>query len=156
VFSYCEFTTESFYEQDLVNMQYTQFITQTEFRDDHLLERINIFCNVNADGENGQERFVGLAGSPVISYTGRRERFLGQNRFRNPQGVINGKLDNSLNFNGNPCGGLHTVLTLTETDSCKPGMLMTALSAHAGLPVPRVLVTRNRLLGEGLQPLEEL
>ena len=112
VFSYCEFTTESFYEQDLVNMQYTQFITQTEFRDDHLLERINIFCNVNADGENGQERFVGLAGSPVISYTGRRERFLGQNRFRNPQGVINGKLDNSLNFNGNPCGGLHTVLTL--------------------------------------------
>ena len=31
VFGYAEFTTDSFYTQDLVNMQYTQFITVTEF-----------------------------------------------------------------------------------------------------------------------------
>ena len=73
IYGYCEFTTESFYTQDLVNMQYTQFITVTEFRYDHILQRINQFCGVNEQGENGKERFFGLAGSPVASYTGRRE-----------------------------------------------------------------------------------
>lgn len=112
VFGYCEFTTDSFYTQDLVNMQYTQFITCTEFHKDHILQRINKFCDVNAEGENGKERFFGMAGSPVASYTGRRERFLGVHRFHEPQGVLDGKLDNTVNFNGNPCGALHTVLEL--------------------------------------------
>ena len=117
VFGYCEFTTESFYTQDLVNMQYTQFITVTEFHKDHILERINQFCDVRPDGSNGQERFFGLAGAPVESYTGRRERFLGVHRFNAPQGVVDGKLDDSLNFNGNPCGALHTVIELQPGES---------------------------------------
>ncbi len=112
VTGYCELTTESFYTQDLVNMQYTQFITTTEFHDDHILQRINQFCDLNEYGENGRERFFGLAGSPVVSYTGRRERFLGTHRFASPQGILDGKLDNSVNFNGNPCGALHTVVRL--------------------------------------------
>ena len=117
VFGYCELTTESFYTQDLVNMQYTQFITVTEFHQDHILQRINQFCGLNAEGENGRERFFGLAGAPVKSYTGRRERFLGTRRFHEPQGVLNGKLDNTLNFNGNPCGALHTVLELAPGET---------------------------------------
>ena len=116
-FGYCEFTTESFYTQDLVNMQYTQFITKTEFNKDHILQRINQFCDLNADGENGRERFFGLAGAKVESYTGKRERFLGGHHFHEPQGVTDGKLDDSLNFNGNPCGALHTVLTLAPGES---------------------------------------
>ncbi|MBR5383922.1 MAG: N,N'-diacetylchitobiose phosphorylase, partial [Clostridia bacterium] len=117
IFGYCEFTTESFYTQDLVNMQYTQFITKTEFHEDHILQRINQFCDLNADGENGRERFFGMAGARVESYTGKRERFLGGHHFHEPQGVKNGKLDDSLNFNGNPCGALHTVLTLAPGES---------------------------------------
>ena len=117
VFGYCELTTESFYTQDLVNLQYTQFITVTEFHQDHILQRINQFCDLNADGENGRERFFGLAGAPVTSYTGRRERFLGTCRFNAPKGVTDGKLDNSLNFNGNPCGALHTVMELKPGES---------------------------------------
>lgn len=112
VFGYCEFTTESFYEQDMVNLQYTQFITRTEFMGDHILQHINENCHVGENGENGSERFFGMVGAKVDSYTGRRERFLGRRRFSNPQGVEDGKLDNSLNFNGNPCGALHSVLTL--------------------------------------------
>lgn len=112
VFGYCEFTNESFYTQDLVNLQYTQFITRTEFIKDHILQHINENCHVGENGENGSERFFGLAGSPVASYTGRRERFLGIHRFNTPQAVLDGKCDNSCNFNGNPCGALHTVLTL--------------------------------------------
>ena len=117
VFGYCEFTTESYYEQDLVNMQYTQFITQTEFMGDHILQRINRFCHVGPDGENGSERFFGLAGAQVSAYTGRRERFLGVHRFCAPDGVTGGRLDDSLNFNGNPCGALQTDFTLQPGES---------------------------------------
>ena len=56
-----------------------------------ILQRINQFCDLNEDGENGRERFFGLAGAPVCSYTGRRERFLGVHRFHEPQAVLNGK-----------------------------------------------------------------
>ena len=124
VFGYAEFTTESFYTQDLVNMQYTQFITMTEFHDDFILQRINRFCHVNPDGSNGSERFFGLAGAPVVSYTGRRERFLGPNRFVNPKAVVEGRLDDSLNFNGNPCGALHTVVTLAPGESASMAFIL--------------------------------
>ncbi len=124
VFGYCEFTTDSFYTQDLVNMQYTQFITKTEFHCDHILQRINQFCYTNAEGENGKERFFGLSGAKVASYTGRRERFLGQKRFCAPQGVLNGKLDDSLNFNGNPCGALHADLVLEPGQSVSIAFLL--------------------------------
>ncbi len=55
---------------------------------------------------------------------------------------------------------LRAVLTLTESTSCKPDMLVTALSAFAGVEPPRALVQRNGLLGENgegaLAPLETL
>lgn len=50
-------------------------------------------------------------------------------------------------------------LTLTEASTCKPDMLLTALSAFAGIDVPRMLVNRKGLLGESdgrLVPLETL
>ncbi len=50
-------------------------------------------------------------------------------------------------------------LTLTEAATCKPDMLLTALSAFAGIDTPRMLVNRKGLLGESdgaLVPLETL
>ena len=138
LFGYCELTTESFYTQDLVNLQYTQFITVTEFHEDHIIQKINQFCGVNEDGENGRERFFGLAGAPVLSYTGRRERFLGTSRFNAPKGVADGKLDNSLNFNGNPCGALHTVIELAPGESKSIAFLL----AQKGNKAARQLIDR--------------
>ncbi len=140
VMGYCELTTESNYEQDLVNLQYTQFITSTSFHGDHIIEHINQFCGVDAAGENGRERMFGLAGGEVASYTGRRERFLGQGRFRNPEGVEKGDLGNTLNFNGNPCGALHTVLTLAPGESGTIAFLL----AQKGERAARVLVDAYR------------
>lgn len=55
---------------------------------------------------------------------------------------------------------LHATMTLTERTSCKPDMLIKALCQFAGCEVPRVLVTRERLLGlndvGALTPLEQL
>ena len=111
-FSYCEFTNENNYEQDMVNLQYTQFISRTEFKGDYILQHINEFWEADASGSNGRERFIGLVGASVTSSTGRREAFLGLRRFDAPQAVLDGRLDNSQCYNGNPCGALHAALIL--------------------------------------------
>ena len=111
-FSYCEFSNENNYEQDMVNLQYTQFISRTEFCGDHILQHINEFCERRADGSNGRERFFGLSGAKVTSYTGSRDRFLGKHRFNTPQALLDGKCDDSLNYNGNACGSLCAAMTL--------------------------------------------
>ena len=57
-------------------------------------------------------------------------------------------------------GALAAELALTETESCKPAMLLATLSAFAGVEVPRAQVIRLALLGENGEgervPLEEL
>ena len=56
--------------------------------------------------------------------------------------------------------GLHAVLTLTESMTCKPDMLLRTLAETAGIEPPRMFVRRNALLGEDgegrLAPLETL
>ncbi|MBN1778238.1 MAG: N,N'-diacetylchitobiose phosphorylase [Clostridiales bacterium] len=105
-FGYCEFTNESNYEQDLVNLQYTQFISRTEQIGNCILQHINEYC------PQTDKRFFGLAGSAVSSCTGMREAFLGRNRFSAPQAVSHGECDGSQCYNGNPCGALQTKFTL--------------------------------------------
>jgi len=113
VFGFAEFTCESFYEQDQVNLQYTQFITRTYFKEKFILQTINENC-LNAVNESRVEtRIFGMAGAKVASFCGDRAKFLGNYRdYGNPVSVENGKLDGTLNYNLNPCGALHTVLEL--------------------------------------------
>jgi cellobiose phosphorylase len=112
-FGFVEFTCDSFYEQDQVNLQYTQFITRTYFKEKFILQTINENC-LNAVNESRVEtRFFGLAGAKVESYSGDRASFLGKYRdYGNPVSIENGKLDGTLNYNANPCGALHTILDL--------------------------------------------
>lgn len=118
VFGFAEFTCESFYEQDQVNLQYTQFITRTYFKEKFILQTINENC-LNAVNESRVEtRIFGLAGAKVTSYCGDRAAFLGNYRdYGNPVSVENGKLDGTLNYNLNPCGALHTALDLAPGQS---------------------------------------
>ncbi len=120
---YAEFTNNSNYEQDQVNLQYSQFITRTVFSDN----RIRQMIHGNLDGiEEGKdvddkivvERFFGLAGADVSSYCGDKEKFLGRyHGYGNPIGVINGELDGELNYNENGCGALTTVITLAPGET---------------------------------------
>lgn len=62
-------------------------------------------------------------------------------------------------YNVVPSGedALTCTLSLCETATCKPDLLLKALSDLAGLPqCPRAMITRLRLYGENLAPLEEL
>lgn len=116
-FGYCELTNDNHYEQDLVNLQYTQFISRTECKGDHILQHINEYWDREPDGGNGRERFFGLAGAPLASHTGRREAFLGRRRFDAPAAVAAGRCDGSDCYNGNPCGALHAAFTLAPGES---------------------------------------
>ena len=115
---YAEFTNQNNYEQDQVNLQYSQFITRTEFSEN----RIKHLIHGNLDGlEDDEEidnkvvieRFFGLAGAQVDSYCGSKEKFIGRyHGYGNPVGVENGDLGNILNYNENGCGALASNITL--------------------------------------------
>jgi cellobiose phosphorylase len=113
VFGFVEFTCESFYEQDQVNLQYTQFITRTYFKEKFILQTINENC-LNAVNESRVDtRIFGLVGAKVESYCGDRAKFLGNyHDYGNPVSVENGRLDGTLNYNMNPCGALHAAFEL--------------------------------------------
>ena len=130
---YAEFTNNSNYEQDQVNLQYSQYITKTVF----VKNRVRQMIHANLDRiEDGKEidnkdvvnRFIGLAGAPVDSWCGDRGEFLGEyHRYSNPVGVESGKLNNHGNYNENSCGAIATVLELapgeTKTIAFLVGMI---------------------------------
>ena len=118
---YAEFTNNSNYEQDQVNLQYSQFITKTVFAENRVRQMIHANLDRIEDGreidnKDVVNRFIGLAGAAVDSWCGDKEEFLGRyHRYSNPIGVESGKLNNHGNYNENSCGALTTVIEL------KPG-----------------------------------
>ncbi|MBE6837605.1 MAG: N,N'-diacetylchitobiose phosphorylase [Ruminococcus sp.] len=120
---YAEFTNNSNYEQDQVNLQYSQFITRTAFVDNRIIQSVHGNLDALAPGEEIDhktvtQRFFGLAGAKVSSYCGDKEAFIGRyHSYSNPVGVENGDLGNVLNYNENSCGGLSTVVTLAAGET---------------------------------------
>lgn len=121
VTGYAEFTNNSNYEQDQVNLQYSQFITQTAFRGNRICQMIHANLDQlepgkDVDDKQVTERFFGLAGNPVTSWCGDKDGFLGRyHGYDAPKGVIEGKLSCLPNYNGNGCGALSSDFVL------KPG-----------------------------------
>ncbi len=130
---YAEFTNNSNYEQDQVNLQYSQYITKTVFVENRVRQMIHANLDRIEDGKEIDNkdvvnRFIGLAGAPVDSWCGDRGEFLGEyHRYGNPVGVESGKLNNHGNYNENSCGAITTVLELapgeTKTIAFLVGMI---------------------------------
>ncbi len=109
IFNYVELSNENNENQDLVNLQYTLFISRTYFKEDLILQTIN----ENRNDGNAAYRFVGLVGAKVKGYDGSREEFIGPyHTYANPVAVERGNCGNSLNYTGNSCGALQTDLEL--------------------------------------------
>ena len=119
--AYAEFTNNSEYEQDLVNLQYSRFITRTVFSANKVMHQVhpNLMDTERAGtGDSIEERFIGLAGAPVSSWCGDKEAFLGSYRkYGNPIGVERGDLGNVPNYNEYGCGALSAVLELQPKES---------------------------------------
>lgn len=108
VFGFVEFTNEDNYEQDQVNLQYSQFISRTSFEGNKIMQRISEFSK-----KDHRERFFGMVGADITAYCGNFDNFIGSYRtYSNPVAVENGKLDNSMNYNSDSCGALQSDITL--------------------------------------------
>ena len=113
VYGFCEFTNENNYEQDQVNLQYTQFITRTTFEENKILQHINENSGKDETGSNHRERFFGMVGADICGYNGSLDHFIGGYRtYSNPIAVESGRCDNVLNYNANACGALQSAITL--------------------------------------------
>ena len=121
VSAYAEFTNNSNYEQDLVNLQYSRFVTATRFCENRIMHYVHpnlLGVNKAGNGDSLEQRFLGLAGAPVSSYCGDKKAFLGSYRsYRNPVGVETGDLGNTLSYNEYGCGALAAVLELAPGES---------------------------------------
>ncbi|MBQ9136981.1 MAG: N,N'-diacetylchitobiose phosphorylase [Lachnospiraceae bacterium] len=152
-FSYAEFTNESNYEQDQVNLQYTLFITRTYFKGNKIVQVINENTGKNEKGSNGKERFIGLAGAPVTSYNGDKDAFIGRYRtYGNPIAVENGKCDNTLNYNTNACGSLHSALEIAPGETKE----LTFVFGQANAEVAEEIISSYNAAGKVEAELAEL
>ena len=124
VYGMVEFTNHDHYENDTVNLQYSQFISKTYFKGDHVLQVINENgSEASADVEGSCDvmgepscRFFGVVGAEVTAFDGERDAFLGYYRnYGNPKAVESGKCSDTPAYNGNSCGALQLDITL------KPG-----------------------------------
>lgn len=111
VFAYAEFTNEPDYEEDMVNLQYSLFISRTYFMENKIIQTIK------EKSKEKESRFFGLANFPISSYSGDRRGFIGNYKsYANPRAVEEGSCDNMVNYNLNSCGALHTRLYLDPNE----------------------------------------
>ena len=115
---YAEFTNHSNYEQDLVNLQYSRYISRTIFRGDRIAQQIHgnlagLEENEKKSNDDVEERVLALVGAEVSSCCGDKARFLGDyHTYRDPEGVASGNLGNEMCYNEYCCGALSSVITL--------------------------------------------
>ena len=120
---YAEFTSNGNYEQDQINLQYSQFVTRTIYDDGRIRQQIHgnldaLANDEDVDDKTVTERFFALTGAQVSSFCGDKAAFLGPYRgYGNPKGVADGDLRGTLNYNGNSCGALSAVIRLMPGES---------------------------------------
>ncbi|MDE6501694.1 MAG: N,N'-diacetylchitobiose phosphorylase [Ruminococcus sp.] len=112
-FGFVEFTNEDNYEQDQVNLQYSLFISQTEFKGNKILQTIS--GNSEKDRRN---RFFGMVGADISASCGNLSEFIGSYRtYSNPIAVETGKCNNVMNYNSNSCGALQSDISLKSGET---------------------------------------
>ncbi len=122
VFTYVEFANFWNHDQDLVNLQYSQYIGKAVFKDGLVQMAVN--DNLERDwrdavGENNaQLSWMTLLGSPVSGYDLSRETFIGPyGSYAKPDVVASGASTQSTTYGDNSCGALRTEVELAPGES---------------------------------------
>lgn len=117
VFAFCEFTTEWNLINDLLNLQYTQYIGRAAYEDGliaasscaHLPPDPTNFANRDQSRHWWMTQCLG----PVTGHDADRDAFIGPyGDFRAPAAVVNGACTNSRGNSDNTCGALQSDLSL--------------------------------------------
>jgi len=129
VFAFCEFTTEWNLVNDLLNLQYTQYIGRAEYRDGfiaasscaHLPEDPGNFAN----RDQGRHWWMTQCGRPVTGHDCDRDAFVGAyGGFHAPAAVVGGACTGSDGFSDNTCGALQSDLPLAPGESAEVLILL--------------------------------
>lgn len=129
VFTYVEYTNNWNQNQDLSNLQYSQYILKMDVLDNIIDHGTNVYMPVNPENfqDDGQSRhtFLAITGADVKSFDTDREIFLGQYRtYANPIAVENGKCSNSIAVGDNGCGTLQVDVELQPDEEKELVVLM--------------------------------
>ena len=129
VTGFAEFTNNSNYEMDQVNLQYSLYIGRTKFVDNRVVHTVH--GNLEGlprevDHKTATERAFALVGSKVSSWCGDKEGFLGlYHSYKDPVGVLSGDLGNIASYNENSCGALSTVIELEAGETKEIAFILT-------------------------------
>jgi len=108
LFTFVEYTQQLAPLDDLVNLQYTQYILTMQVHDGIIDHGTNVYLPPQPDNfeEGGQARhtFLGLSGAEITGYDTDRKKFIGTHRsYSNPVAVEKGQCSNSLASGDNGC-----------------------------------------------------
>ena len=129
VFTYVEYANNWNLSQDMVNLQYSQFIMKMDVIDGIIDHGTNVYMPSRPDHfeDNGQGRhtFLAVTGARVKGFDTDREVFLGPYRtYANPIVVEKGRCKNSKAVGGNACGVLQVDVELKPGESKELVVLM--------------------------------
>lgn len=121
-FSYMEYAGNWNAMDDLLNIQYVQYIAQMNVIDGIIDHGTNL--NIPPQPENFKEKdqarhtFQAICGAKVVGFDTDREAFLGPYRtYANPIAVASGRCSGSLAYGDNPCGTLQVKFMLSPGQS---------------------------------------
>lgn len=120
-FSFVEYANSWNAMQDLLNLQYTQYIANMSFVDGIIDHGTNIHLPKNdnfADDGQGRHTFHAFLGGEVKGFETDLENFLGRYRtYANPLAVENGKCSNFVAAGDNVCGVIQVDVDLQPGES---------------------------------------
>jgi N,N'-diacetylchitobiose phosphorylase len=121
-FTYVELAGNWSAIDDLLNIQYVQYIAMMKVTDNIIDHGTNINIPEMPDNfmekDQGRHTFQAIAGAEVTGYDTDREIFLGPYRtYANPLVVEKGQCNNSLAYGDNPCGVLQSDLDLAPGET---------------------------------------
>ncbi len=129
LFTFVEYACNWNAQDDLHNLQYTQYISKMDVVDGIIDHGMNVNLPEMPDDfeekDQGRHTFLGVVGVEVTGFDTDREVFLGPYRtYANPSIVENGECTNSLAIGGNPCGTLQIDIELESGESKEFAVLM--------------------------------
>jgi len=129
VFTFVEYSNNWNLSQDMVNLQYSQFIMNMDVIDGIIDQGTNVNMPSKPEDfeDNGQGRhtFLAVTGAKVKGFDTDREVFLGPYRtYANPVVVENGKCRNSKAVGDNACGVLQVDIDLKPGEAKELVVLM--------------------------------
>jgi cellobiose phosphorylase len=121
-FTYVEFASNWNMNDDQNNLQYTQYIIQTVYKDGFVDQVNNPYMPEDPEHfqnkDQARHSFIGVVGQPVTGFDSDRDRFIGNyHTYANPVSVVNGECQNTLTEGDNGCGVLQVDLDLAPGET---------------------------------------